>query len=293
MKKSKGEKIAYVLILIVLFVFAWVCIYPVWYVLMYSLSDSQAALSGSLFLWPIKLNLQGYKLVLQQKQIYIAYRNTIGRTVLGTGLSLLLTAMAAYPLSLKRLKGRGFICIMIFFTMLFNGGIIPTYLIINKIGMIDTFWALIIPGAVSAYNLFIMRNFFQSIPASLGESAMIDGASEVTILFRIILPLSGPVLAAIGMFYGVGNWNSYMDGVLYINSSNLMILQIYLRNLIASAGSSAVLSGIGSEMPEAAKVNEKTLLMVTIAVSVIPVLLVYPYLQKFYIKGVLVGSVKG
>lgn len=290
MRKSVGEKIGVGFIYFLLFLLAVVCIYPFWYVVMYSVSNSGAALSGGLFLWPKQLDFTGYKLVLQQKQIYIAYWNTIARTAVGTALSLFLTATLAYPLSLPRLKGRSFLCLAIFFTMLFNGGIIPTYLVINDLHMIDTFWALVVPGSVSAYNLFIMRNYFQSIPASLEEAARIDGANPVTILFRIILPLSGPTLAAVGMFYGVSAWNSYLDGILYINSSDLQILQVYLRNLLASAGSSAVLSGVGGD---ASKVNDATLQMVTIAVSVIPILLVYPYLQRFYIKGVTVGSVKG
>lgn len=292
MRRSAGEKIGTVIIAILLFLMAIICIYPFWYVVMYSISNSSAALSGGLFLWPKQIDFTGYKLVLQQKQIYIAYWNTIARTAVGTALSLFLTATLAYPLSLPRLRGRGFICLAVFFTMLFNGGLIPTYLVINDLHMIDTFWALVVPGAVSAYNLFIMRNYFQSIPASLEESARIDGANPLTILFRIILPLSGPTLAAVGMFYGVGAWNSYLDGIIYINSSSLQILQVYLRNLLASAGSSAVLSGV-STVGEGGKVNDATLQMVTISVSVIPILLVYPYLQKFYIKGVIVGSVKG
>jgi putative aldouronate transport system permease protein len=257
---------------------------------MYSLSESNSALSGSLFLWPTKLDLTGYRLVLQQQQIYVAYINSIARTVVGTAISVVLTATLAYPLSLTRLKGRKFLSLAIFLTMLFNGGMIPTYLLVKDLHMIDTFWALVIPGSVSAYNLFILKNYFQSLPVSLEESARIDGANPAVILFRIIIPLSLPALAAIMMFYGVGYWNNYMDGILYINSTNLQILQVYLRNLIASAGSSAVLSGVSGD---SSKVTSKTLQMVTISVTVIPVIIVYPYLQKYYISGITVGSVKG
>jgi putative aldouronate transport system permease protein len=290
MRKTKGEIIGFVFICFILLLMAFVSVYPFWYVLMYSMSESKSALSGGLFFLPKNLDFTGYKLVLQQNQIYVAYGNTIARTALGTALSLFLTATMAYPLSLPRLKGRGFLSGAIFFTMLFTGGIIPTYLIVNDLHMIDTFWALIIPNAMSAYNLFIMKNYFQSLPPSLEESARVDGAGTLTTLFRIILPMSGPTLAAVGMFYGVAYWTTYMDGILYINSTNLQILQVYLRNLLASAGSSAVLSGIGSN---SSKVSDMTLQMVTVSVSVIPVLFVYPFLQKYYAKGVVTGAVKG
>ncbi len=292
MKKPKGEKIGMFINGGVLLLLAFITIYPFWHVLMYSISNSQAASAGGLFFIPKGFDLLGYKLVLQQPQIYQAYWNTIARTFVGTLISMLLTATLAYPLSLPRLRGRGFLCAAIFFTMLFNGGMIPTYLLVSDLNMVDNFSALVIPNAVSAYNLFIMRNYFQTIPASLEESARIDGANPLTILFRIILPMSAPTLAAVGMFYGVANWNEYMDGVLYINSNHLQILQVYLRNLFASAGAGAVLSGVQG-ISEASKVTEETLKMVTIAISVIPILIVYPYLQKYYTKGVTVGAVKG
>ena len=292
MKLTKAEKIGTVINGGVLFLLAFITIYPFWYVLMYSFSNSQAASAGGLFFLPKDFDLLGYKLVLQQKQIYSAYFISVSRTVIGTAISILLTATLAYPLSLPRLKGRGFLCAAIFFTMLFSGGMIPTYLLVNSVGLVDTFWALIIPKAISAYNLFILRNYFQSIPTSLEESARMDGASPLTILFRIILPMSGPAIAAVCMFYGVACWNEYMDGVLYINSNNLQILQVYLRNLFASAGAGAVLSGVQG-VSEASKVTEETLKMVTIAVSIIPILIVYPRLQKYYTKGVTVGAVKG
>lgn len=292
MKKSKAEIIGMIINGVALFLIAFITIYPFWHVLMYSISDSQQASAGGLFFLPKGLDITGYELVLKQPQLYKAYWNTIARTAVGTLLSVILTAMLAYPLSLPRLKGKKFLCIAIFFTMLFNGGMIPTYLLVNDLHMIDTFWALVVPNAMSAYNLFIMRNYFQSIPASLEESARIDGANPITVLFRIILPISTPTLAAVGMFYGVSNWNAYLDGVLYINNNDLQILQVYLRNLFSSAGSGAVLSGIQG-ISDAAKVTEETLKMVTISVSVIPILIVYPYLQKYYTTGITTGAVKG
>lgn len=292
MKKTKGEKIGIALNGAILILIAFITLYPFWHVLMYSISDSQLASSGGLFFIPRSIDFTGYNLVLKQPQLYIAYWNTIARTAFGTLLSVILTAMLAYPLSVPRLRGKKFLCMAIFFTMLFNGGMIPTYLLVNDLHMIDTFWALVIPNAMSAYNLFIMRNYFQSIPASLEESARIDGANPITVLFRIILPISAPTLAAVGMFYGVSNWNAYLDGVLYINNNDLQILQVYLRNLFSSAGSGAVLSGVQG-ISDASKVTEETLKMVTISVSVIPILIVYPYLQKYYTSGMTTGAVKG
>lgn len=292
MKKNFAEKIGVFINGFVLVLLAFLTIYPFWHVLMYSISNSQAASSGGLFFLPRGVDLLGYKLVLQQPQIYRVYFNTIARTAVGTALSMVLSATLAYPLALPRLRGRNFLCLAIFFTMLFNGGMIPTYILVNNLHMIDTFWALVVPNAVSAYNLFIMRNYFQSIPVSLEESARMDGANPLTILVRIILPVSTPALAAVGMFYGVSNWNAYMDGVLYINGNDWQILQVYLRNLFASAGSGAVLSGVQG-ISEASKVTQETLKMVTISISVIPILIVYPYLQKYYTRGIIVGAVKG
>jgi putative aldouronate transport system permease protein len=231
-------------------------------------------------------------MLFKTSQIFVAYKNTIAKTVIGTILSVIISALTAYPLSLPRFRGRHFLGGLVFFTMLFSGGIIPTYLVIKDLRLLDTFWVYVIPGMMSAYNMFILRNYFVSIPPSLEESAMLDGANPFQTLFIIILPLSKPALAAIAMFYGVLNWNSYMDGILYVNSQRLQLLQVYLRQMIASAGAKGALSA-ASSMTEAARLTEDTMKMVVIAVAVIPVLFVYPFLQKYYTKGALIGSVKG
>jgi len=259
---------------------------------MYSLSDSFASMSGGLFLYPRKFTFLAYEMLFKSRQIFIAFRNTTMKTIVGTVISVFLTALTAYPLSLPRFKGRGFFSMMIFFTMLFSGGIIPTYLLIKQLGLLDTFWVYVIPGAMSAYNMFIMRTYYKSIPRSLEESAVIDGANPFQVLYKIMLPLSTPALAAIAMFYGVGNWNSYMDGVLYVNSQNLQLLQVYLRQLIAAAGAKGALGDIGDLGP-ASRLTEETMKMTVIAVSVIPILIVYPFLQKYYTKGIMIGAVKG
>lgn len=288
-----GERVGQVLNGVFLGLMVLVTIYPFWHVVMYSLSDSHVSMSGGVFLWPREFSLLSYQQLLSTRQLYICYRSSILKTLLGTGIALLLTALTAYPLSLPRFKGRGFFSLMIFFTMLFNGGMIPTYLLIRDLHLLDTFWVYVLPAAMSAYNMFILRNFFQSIPPSLEESALLDGANPFQVLFHIVLPLSGPALAALAMFYGVALWNGYMDNVLYVNDANLQLLQNYLRQLIAAAGAK---SGTVSEMADvsaASRLTEETVKMTVITVSVIPVLIVYPFLQKYYTKGVMVGSVKG
>lgn len=292
MRKTFGERFGKAAIVTLLMIMVVCTVYPFWHIVMYSLSDSRAVMKAGILFLPKELTLRAYRLVLQQPQLYVSYWNALARTVVGTLLSMVLTAITAYPLSLPRLKGNRSLLMLIFFTMLFTGGMIPTYLVISDLGMIDTFWALIIPNVISAYNLIVLRNYFKSIPESLEESARIDGANPARVLFSIILPISGPTLAAITMFYGVNNWNSYLDGVLYINKPELQILQVYLRNLISSTGASASLSGV-SDLSEASKVTEETLKMVTITISIVPMLVLYPFLQKFYTKGVMLGSVKG
>ena len=290
-KRTMGERVGHGIIIFLLTLFAFACIYPFWHVLMYSISDSRDAMTGGLFLVPRSPTFLSYSMIFKTRQIYVAYSNTILRTLFGTLLSVLLTALTAFPLSLKRMRGRQFFSMMIFFTMLFNGGLIPTFLVVQDLGLLDTFLALILPNAMSAYNMFILRNYFQQLPESLEESAYIDGANPFIVLFRIILPISAPSLAAVAMFYGIANWNSYLDCLLYTNSDELQVLQIYLRNLLASAGAMDSIAGVAGS--DANRLTEETVKMTTIAVSVIPILVVYPFLQRYYTKGITVGAVKG
>lgn len=191
-KRTMGERVGHGIIIFLLTLFAFACIYPFWHVLMYSISDSREAMTGGLFLVPRSPTFLSYSMIFKTRQIYVAYSNTILRTLFGTLLSVLLTALTAFPLSLKRMRGRQFFSMMIFFTMLFNGGLIPTFLVVQDLGLLDTFLALILPNAMSAYNMFILRNYFQQLPESLEESAYIDGANPFIVLFRIILPIWAP-----------------------------------------------------------------------------------------------------
>ena len=290
--RSRGEKIGYIIICILLACLSFVMLYPFWHVLMYSISDPIESMRGGVFLYPHGFSLYGYKLILQNQQVWTAYRNTILKTLIGTLISLVITTLTAYPLSLRRLHGRSIISMFIFFTMLFSGGTIPLYLVIANIGMLNTFWALVIPGAMSAYNMFILRNYMQSLPSELEESAWIDGASPPVILVRIIVPLCTPSLAAIAMFYGIANWNSYMDCLLYTNTPKLQTLQLYLRNMLQQA-STLELSMTVSSSKSKDYMNENALRMVTVSVSIIPVLIIYPFLQRYYTKGITIGAVKG
>ena len=293
--RTRGEQIGYAIIMLVLGLFAFSTIYPVWHVVMYSISDSKLSMSGGFFFWPRGFSLKSYKMVFQTSQIWIAYRNSILVTFVGTVMSVGLSAITAYPLSRKRLHGRNFLSMVVFFTMLFSGGMIPLYLQVARLGLLDTFWSMILPTCMSAYNMFILRNFMQGVPDSLEESARIDGANDFIILVRIILPLCTPSLAAIAMFYGVHYWNNYMNCLLYTNSTGLQVLPLYLRTVLNSAAANALSASSDlSSLGEVASVlTEETVKMTVVAVSVIPILLVYPYLQRFYTKGITVGAVKG
>jgi len=291
MKRGAAEQTGYAFIMAFLILFSLTTLYPFWHVLMYSISDSRAAMTGGLFFLPRQPTLLSYSIMLKGSQIYVAYGNTVLRTLVGTVLSIIITSLTAYPLSIRRLHFRNFLSLLIFFTMLFSGGMIPTFLIVQQLGLINTFWALVIPGMMSAYNMFILRNYFQQLPAELEESAFIDGASPLVVLLRIILPVSKPALAAIALFYGIGHWNAYLDCILYTNTDKLQVLQVYIRSLMTAYGSMNSVAGLGGS--GASRLTEETVRMTTIAISVIPILFVYPFLQRYYTKGILVGAVKG
>ena len=291
-KRSFKKTMAELIKLVIAILLSIVTIYPFWHVVMYSFSESKAAMSGGIFLWPRDFTTASWEMLLKTKQVFVAFRNSIGKTVIGTALSIVISVLTAYPLSQRCLKGRNFLQGMIFFTMLFSGGMIPTFILIKNLGMLDSFWVYVIPSVMSAYNMFVLRNFFQAIPDSLSESAMLDGAGHMQILTKIVLPLSKPALATQVMFYGVSKWNSYMDGVLYVTDQKLQLLQVYLRQIISSLGA----SGIGmnaADMSGHSVVSEESIKMTVIAMSVVPVAAVYLCLQKYFVKGTMVGSVKG
>ncbi|ULL16769.1 carbohydrate ABC transporter permease [Paenibacillus sp. H1-7] len=292
MKETFGERFGSFLVNVLLLLISLCTLYPFWHVLMYSLSDPKLAMGGGIFIVPRGFSGASFEILFGSKGIFVAYWNSIVRLVLGTLINLLLTAMLAYPLSLKRFIGRHVITLMIFFTMLFSGGMIPTYLLVKELGLLDSIWALIIPTAISAWNLLILKNYFQSIPPELEESANMDGASPIRVLFSVILPVSMPVIAAIALFYGVVHWNSYFDAILYINSQKEQVLQVFLRTMLNGSSLQQV-QGSENFATNIGMVTEESVKMATIISSVLPMLLLYPFLQKYYVKGVMIGSVKG
>jgi putative aldouronate transport system permease protein len=286
-----SEKVGAVIIYSILFVLMLVTLYPFWHVLMYSLSEPLQAMEGGLFLLPRGLSLISYRMVVSSSGIFTAYGNSILRTVAGTTLNILLTASLAYPLSLRRLRGRRVISMLIFFTMLFSGGMIPMYLLVRSLGLLNNRLALILPGAISAFNMFVLRNYFQSLPPSLEESANMDGATPLRILFAIVLPISMPAIAAVTLFYAVDHWNAFFDAVLYINSTGKQVLQVFLRVMYQSSALNTVAGSTSYDF--IGEITEDSLRMAIVSLAILPMLAVYPFLQKYYVKGVLIGSIKG
>ncbi|MFD0870977.1 Inner membrane ABC transporter permease protein ycjP [Chlamydia abortus] len=265
-------------------------LYPFLYVLIASLSDPAWAVQQRGLIWfPHGFNLDAYKLVFDNPMIKTGYMNTLFIVVVGTAINVFMTALGAYGLSRQNVMWKNPIMFFIVFTMFFSGGLIPTYLLVTNLGMLDTLWALIIPGAVSAFNLIIMRTSFQGIPISLEESAKLDGANDFTVLFRIILPLSMPVVAVMILFYGVGHWNSWFSAMIYLRNRELFPLQLVLREILITNSTDSMMTSVGAadKMP----IGE-TIKYATIIVATIPILLLYPFLQKYFVKGVMIGAIK-
>ena len=295
MKATPGEKIFYCANYIILTLVALFCLYPFIYILATSFSSSRAVNSGEVFLWPVEFNLEAYKQLLLDGQIAISMRNTIVITLAGTAMCMTSTILCAYSLSKKRLRFRGIIMGMIVFTMMFSGGMIPNFLLIRNLGLMNTYWALWLSGLQSTYNMIVLRTFFQGIPDSLEEAAQIDGAGDPYILIRIVLPLSGAALATITLFYAVGWWNIYFNAIMNISSSLKYPLMVKLRAMLDTAQMLTVQaqSGMGGGAIESIMIAAESYKAATILVSVLPIMLVYPFLQKYFVKGVMIGSVKG
>lgn len=288
---SKGEKVFNVVNTIVMVLVCVVMLYPVLMVVGRSLMSDIERATHPLRLFPVKLDWSGYKFILSpNSNIGRGYLVTIGRTVVGTCLSLVVSSLLAYPLSKKEYPGRKVITALIVFTMWFSGGMIPNFLLIKSLGLVNSFWVFILPMTVSAYNMIILRNFFMQISESLEEAAKLDGAGDFTIYSRVYLPLSTAAMATIALFYAIAHWNSWFDALLYINDQKLWPMQYILRQLISSASVSDIASAaaVSDKTPAA-----ETVKMATIVVSTVPILCVYPFLQRYFVKGVLVGSVKG
>lgn len=290
-KRSRAEIAFSVFNYIFFTLLCLVMVYPFWHVVMMSLSSVEATAKGGVFLWPKGFNLDTYTKVFKDASIWSGYFTTILVTVVGTVLGTLFTATTAYPLSQKHLPFSGTLLLLVLFTMLFSGGMIPGYLLMKNLKLIDNRWALILPGLVSAYNVIIMKSFFQSIPESLEESAKIDGATEVTIFWKIILPLSKATIATIALFTAVGYWNDYFSTVLYINTKERWALQAVLRYMLTNTNQAMQSAGV--TVAAATNVTAATIKSASVVIATVPILCVYPFVQKYFVKGVMIGGVKG
>jgi putative aldouronate transport system permease protein len=269
-----------------------IVLYPLLFVVSASFSDPTKVLAGEVWLWPKGFNVEAYTSILHETKIWTGYRNTIFYAVFGTFINLAMTILAAYPLSRPDLPGRNAIMLVITLTMFFSGGLIPTYLLVKNLGMVDTIWALMIPNAIATYNLIVMRTYFQSsIPWELQEAAQIDGCSSTRLLLNVILPLSKPIIAVMALFYAVGHWNSFFNALIYIRNEALYPLQLVLREiLLISQSSDAVDASVGIEKKI---LLAESIKYAVILVSSVPVLVMYPFVQKHFVKGMLIGSIKG
>jgi putative aldouronate transport system permease protein len=268
-------------------------LYPLYYMLIVSISDGNAVTRGDVRLFPISPSLQTYKVILSDPQILTAYKNTLLYTSIGTIVCVSMTALCAYPLSRSRFYGRKVFTALVLFTMFFEGGIIPNFLVVNALGMINTIWAIILPPAVSVWYMIIMRTFFQQIPNELHESGYMDGANDLQIFVRIILPLSVPLLATMVLFYSVWHWNSFFPSLLYLNEKIKYPVQIIMRNMVIQGSLMDTQSAASAANLDGANITGQNIKYAVIFITILPILVVYPFIQKYFVKGMMVGSLKG
>ena len=288
-----GSRIFDILNYLIVTLIALTTLFPFVYIIGASFATEYEIATRPLFIIPQDVTLNAYKFIFSSNKILQGFRNSIFITVCGTAINLFFTVTMAYALSKTRLRGRNFFLNMVIFSMFFSGGMIPGYIIIaNVLNLKNTFWAVLLPGAISSYNLMIVKNFFQGIPQELEESAAIDGSTDIGILWKIVLPLSLPVLATFGLFYAVGHWNAYFGAMIYMTGAKeKWPLQVLLRELIILANGSA--GDITNMDPEFVQPPEQSVKMAVIVVSTVPIMCVYPFLQKYFVKGVMVGALKG
>ncbi len=280
------------LIYLFMLLFFIIVAYPILYVLALSFSSREAVLNNEVYIIPVGFNFDNYKLVLKHEFLPKAFLNSVFYTVFGTLYSMILTILGAYALSRKNYFGRDFIMFLIAFTMMFGGGMIPSYMLIKNLGLLNTRLALIIPFAVSQYNLIVMRTYMQQIPSAIEESAKLDGANDFVILFRIFVPMSKPVIATITLFYAAGQWNDFFSGLIYLDDKNKFPLQLVIRDLLITQNDATLNQGLAAQqgMPSLTPGGFRAAIVV---VTVLPLLVVYPFIQKYFVKGVMLGSIKG
>ena len=292
--QSIPAKISRSLIYILLVFAAFISLAPILNTIALSLSDNAAASSGSVYFIPRGFTFASYEKILKDGAFWKAFIVSVKRVMLGGGLNMLMCVLMAFPLSrsTKEFKYRNIYMWLLMFTMIFNGGIVPTYMVVNKLGLMNSIWALILPGAVPVFNVILLMNFFKAIPKSLEEAAIIDGASPMTILFKIFLPISLPSLATIALFTIVGHWNNFFDGLIYINDQSKIPLQTYLQQLVLQTQQAMQGNMSSEELIALSKMSQISLNCAKILVSMIPIMAIYPFLQKYLIHGLVLGSVK-
>lgn len=286
-RRSLGSKIFDALNLLFLGLLAFSTVYPFWDSLVVSFSSLKGYLSSSVHLWPSEWSLEGYRYMFSNPTLWTSYANSIFITLVGTLINMVLTIMTSYVLSKTYLRGHRLLTFLCVFTMMFSGGIIPTYMVIKDVGLLNSVWAMIIPTAISTYNMIILRNFFSGMPKELEESATLDGCTEIGVLFRIVLPVSIPAITTVTLFYAVDHWNDFFSAIMYINKQKSWPLQLFLRSMLyeneaayQSGGESLYLLG-------------QPMKMAAVMMAIIPIMCAYPFFQKYFTKGVMTGAVKG
>lgn len=269
-------------------------LYPIYYMIIVSVSNSTAVMTGRVRFLPVGFHLDVYKQFLTDSYFLTTYRNTAIITVLGTTINIFMSTLCAYPLSRKDFYGGGVITGFVTFTMFFSGGMIPTYLLVNKLRLLNTYWSVVLPGAINVFNMIIMRTSFQGLPVELNESAYIDGANDLQILWKIVLPLSKPILATMVLFYAVAHWNGYVHAMLYFTDKNMYPIQLYVRSLVLSGMTE--MTSLSMELTtgaDAFNVAQRSIQYGVIIAATLPILLIYPFISKYFEKGVMIGSLKG
>lgn len=292
--QSLSNRTVDLLILLALVLTALISLYPLWYTIALSVSDQAAANAGKVTVWPVGFNLTSYQIILEDDKFFRAFGVSVKRVVLGGALNFILTVIMAYPLSLenKQFRGRNLYMWYLVFCMLFSGGMIPLYMTITTLGMQNTIWSLVIPGAVPIFNVILIMNFFRSLPKELNEAAVVDGAGPWYTLMRIYIPLSLPAMATVTLFSIVGHWNSFFDGLIYMSKPENYPLQTYIQQLVVSISPEAMSNLTSDQLIQLMKASDKTLNAAKLMVAMIPILLIYPFLQRYFVHGIVLGSVK-
>lgn len=293
LRTSKGDRVFNVIVVVIVTILALIVLLPMINIVACSFSSPKAVSGGKVLLWPVEFTLENYELVLNYKDVWLGYRNTIFYTVAGTLINVFMTLICAYPLSVKSFSGRSFLNKMFMFTMIFSGGMIANYILMRDLKLLNTIWAILLPGAINVYNVMITRTYIEtSIPLDLEESARIDGCSSFKYFLKFVLPLAKPIIAVIAMYYAVAHWNSYFNAFLYLSNDELYPLQLFLREILLNSQMDTG-SITDPDLIAAMQGVSDALKYVVIVVSTLPLMCIYPFVQKYFVKGVMIGAVKG